>query len=119
MTGEELQTSIRNIMYGVNDYGIEIFTFLREEEELKIKKLRSTDKLLVGTKNRLAETVNNLYLSEDAEFEMSENIADNKKAIYEIELTDDYNPFSFLEGAMECQEYYSERDRRYLAGLFF
>lgn len=55
----------------------------------------------------------------NAEFDTSENIADNKKEFYEISLIENYRPFIFLDDAEKRTEYYSESDRNKLSGFLF
>lgn len=63
--------------------------------------------------------INCTYLADDAEFDTSENIADNKKEFYEISLIENYRPFIFLDDAEKRTEYYSESDRNKLSGFLF
>lgn len=65
--------------------------------------MRATDKLLSSTKDKVAGFINCTYLADDAEFDTSENIADNKKEFYEISLTESYSPFAFLDDAKSVQ----------------
>ena len=90
MTKDEIQSSINSIMFSDVDFGIEMFVCLRGDDGYgaiiyKIKRLRATDKLLASTKRNLANTICNSYISPDVEYDSSENIADNKKSIYEIQ----------------------------------
>lgn len=119
MTKGEMQTIINSIMFARTEFGIEIFVCLRGDYGYKVKRLRATDKLLSSTRRNLADTIYNRYMSPDIEYDSSENIADNKKAIYEIIQNRDYRPFSFLEQAKACTDYYSENDRKDLAGFLF
>lgn len=93
----------------------DIFTSL----VFKTKKIRATDKLLSSTKDKVAGFINCTYLADDAEFDTSENIADNKKEFYEISLIENYRPFIFLDDAEKRTEYYSESDRNKLSGFLF
>lgn len=119
MTKEEIQASIKSIMFSGAVCGIEMYASLRNENGYHIKKMRATDKLLSSTKDKVAGFINCTYLAEDAEFDTSENIADNKKEFYEISLTESYRPFAFLDGAEKCTEYYSESDKNKLSGFLF
>ena len=124
MTKDEIQSSINSIMFSDVDFGIEMFVCLREDDGYgaiiyKIKRLRATDKLLASTKRNLANTICNSYISPDAEYDSSENIADNKKSIYEIIQDSEYQPFSFLDKAEGCMDYYSEGDKKDLCGFLF
>ncbi len=119
MTKEEFQTSIKAIMFSDAACGIAIFACLRSESEYLVKKIKATDKLLSSAKNKVSDFVNCTYLADDAEFDTSENIADNKKAFYEISITENYRPFAFLDEAEKSTEYYSEDDRKQLSGFLF
>ena len=119
MTKEEIQASIKSIMFSGAVCGIEIYASLRNENGYHTKKMRATDKLLSSTKDKVAGFINCTYLADDAEFDTSENIADNKKEFYEISLTENYRPFAFLDGAEKCTEYYSESDKNKLSGFLF
>lgn len=119
MTKEEIQALIKSIMFSGAVCGIEMYASLRNENGYHIKKMRATDKLLSSTKDKVAGFINCTYLAEDAEFDTSENIADNKKEFYEISLTESYRPFAFLDGAEKCTEYYSESDKNKLSGFLF
>lgn len=119
MTKEEIQTSIKAIMFSDAACGIAIFACLRSDSGYIVKKIKATDKLLSSAKNKVSDFVNCTYLADDAEFDTSENIADNKKAFYEISLTESYKPFDFLDEAEKCTEYYSENDRKQLSGFLF
>ena len=98
---------------------IEIYACLRDESGYQTKKIRATDKLLSSTKDKVAGFINCTYLADDAEFDTSENIADNKKEFYEISLIENYRPFIFLDDAEKRTEYYSESDRNKLSGFLF
>lgn len=119
MTKEEIQASIRSIMFSEVVCGIEIFACLHDEKGYQIKKINATDKLLSSTKYKVSNSINYTYLADDAEFDTSENIADNKNGFYEISLTDNYRPFAFLEGTEKHKENYSEGDRNKLSGFLF
>lgn len=92
---------------------------VRDESGYQTKKIRATDKLLSSTKDKVAGFINCTYLADDAEFDTSENIADNKKEFYEISLIENYRPFIFLDDAEKRTEYYSESDRNKLSGFLF
>ena len=77
MTKEEIQVSIKSIMFSGAVCGIEIYASLRNENGYHTKKMRATDKLLSSTKDKVAGFINCTYLADDAEFDTSENIADN------------------------------------------
>ena len=107
MTKEEIQASIKSIMFSGSVCGIEIYACLRDESGYQTKKIRATDKLLSSTKDKVAGFINCTYLADDVEFDTSENIADNKKEFYEISLIENYRPFTFLDDAEKRTEYLS------------
>ena len=119
MTKEEIQASIKEIMFSDAACGIAIYACLRTENGYTTKKVKATDKLLSSAKAKVSDFINCTYLADDAEFDTSENIADNKKGFYEINLTENYRPFAFLEGAENCTEYYSENNKNQLSGFIF
>lgn len=96
MTKEEIQASIKSIMFSGSVCGIEIYACLRDESGYQTKKIRATDKLLSSTKDKVAGFINCTYLADDAEFDTSENIADNKKEFYEISLIENYSLEKFV-----------------------
>ena len=51
MTKEEIQASIKSIMFSGAVCGIEIYASLRNENGYHTKKMRATDKLLSSTKD--------------------------------------------------------------------
>ena len=52
MTKEEIQASIKSIMFSGSVCGIEIYACLRDESGYQTKKIRATDKLLSSTKDK-------------------------------------------------------------------
>lgn len=119
MTKGEMQSSINSIMFSGVGSGIEMFVCLRKDDEYKVKRLRATNKLLTSTKRNLANTICNSYTSPDVKYDSSENIADNRKVIYEIIQNSEYQPFAFLDRAEDCTDFYSESDRKDLCGFLF
>ena len=67
MTKEEIQASIKSIMFSGSVCGIEIYACLRDESGYQTKKIRATDKLLSSTKDKVAGFINCTYLADDAE----------------------------------------------------
>ena len=58
MTKEEIQASIKSIMFSGSVCGIEIYACLRDESGYQTKKIRATDKLLSSTKDKVAGCIN-------------------------------------------------------------
>lgn len=119
MTKEEIQASIKSIMFSGSVCGIEIYACLRDESGYQTKKIRATDKLLSSTKDKVAGFINCTYLADDAEFDTSENIADNKKEFYEISLIENYNADApiWLSEKIGAQKIKSYTDQEILESL--
>lgn len=66
MTKEEIQASIKSIMFSGSVCGIEIYACLRDESGYQTKKIRATDKLLSSTKDKVAGFINCTYLADDS-----------------------------------------------------
>ena len=64
MTKEEIQASIKSIMFSGSVCGIEIYACLRDESGYQTKKIRATDKLLSSTKDKVAGFINCTYLAD-------------------------------------------------------
>ena len=63
--------------------------------DTKPKKSEQQISCFLAQKDKVAGFINCTYLADDAEFDTSENIADNKKEFYEISLIENYRPFYF------------------------
>lgn len=119
MNKAEIQNQIKSIISIDKVCGFTIFTCLRERDGFRVKKIKATDELICCARDRILKHITQSYLSDDAEFESSDNIADNKSVIYEVGFTEDYKPFDFLGDAENCHEYYSENDKTGLCGFLF
>lgn len=119
MNKEEIQNSIKDVVSTEKLFGLTIFACLREENRFRAKKINATKELIDCARDRILEFIIHSYLSDTAEFDSSDNIADNKNVIYEFEFTENYRPFEFLNAANNCEEYYSEKDRSRLCGFLF
>lgn len=69
MTKEEIQASIKSIMFSGSVCGIEIYACLRDESGYQTKKIRATDKLLSSTKDKVAGFINCTYLADGFQFQ--------------------------------------------------
>lgn len=119
MTKDEMQQLINSIMFSEYEFGIQIYVYLRSNGEDTIKRFHATDKLLKSIKSKISDTVRERYVRFDVEYDSSENIADNRKSLYEIIQDSDYKPFSSLNRVEDCNHYYSEEDKKTLIGFLF
>lgn len=119
MKKEEIQNSIKDIISTGKVCGFMIFACLREENRFRTKKINATEELIDCARERILACINQSFLSDTAEFDSSDNIADNKNVIYNFEFTDNYRPFWFLDNVENNKEYYSENDRCGLFGFMF
>lgn len=119
MTKNEMQQLINSIMFSEVEFGIQMFVYLRNNGEDTIKRFRATDKLLKSIKLKITDTVRERYIHSDVEYDSAENIADNRKSLYEIIQDSNYEPFSSLNQVDDCNIYYSEEDNKMLMGFLF
>lgn len=119
MTKDEMQNMIKSIITAKNKNGFEIFTCIRCNIGYVLKKLRSTDSLRYSAEEKILSILEQKYLDEAVEYETSENIADNKKALYEVQQDNDYFPFEFLKDYRNVTETFKDTDRKSLIGFFF
>lgn len=119
MNKEEMQNKMSGIIGSGNKCGIEIFVGLKADIGYKLKKLRATDKMINSIKRKILDVLRVTYLDKDIEYEISDNIADDKKALYEIVQDEEYFPFIFLQDFRSVIELYSSADKEKLCGFFF
>lgn len=119
MTTEQFKAAIKHIMFSDKPFGIQIFACVKSENEIVLKKIQVTDALRDSIAELLMNTAQTHLLSEGTELEPAENISDNRKVLYEIEQTELYEPFSFLEFYKHVTDQYSEQDQEALTGFAF
>lgn len=119
MTKAEMQEYIRSIISAEVENGFEIFACLKEDSSYNLKYLRATDDLINNTERKILTALEQNFLPEDVEYDTSDNIADNKKALYEVQQDEAYHPFDFLQGYQEVVERFTDADRKNLSGFFF
>ena len=119
MTKAEMQEYIRSIISAEVENGFEIFACLKEDSSYNLKYLRATDDLINNAESKILTALEQNFLPEDVEYDTSDNIADNKKALYEVQQDEGYHPFDFLKGYQEVVERFTDADRKNLSGFFF
>jgi len=62
MTKEEIQASIKSIMFSGSVCGIEIYACLRDESGYQTKKIRATDKLLSRACLKIKSCTKHMFL---------------------------------------------------------
>ena len=92
-----MQEHIKSIISAKTKNGFSIFACLKADTGLMLKQLQATDKLIDNTERKLLNVLEQKYLSEEMEYDSSDNIADNKKALYEVIQDEKYHPFDFLK----------------------
>ena len=118
MTKEQMQSKIRSILsHRIN--GLEIYACLKKGEEYRLKPLRATDKLINKANEMITCAIEKAYLKDEIEYDSSDNIADNRKCLYEVLQDEKYHPFDFLNSYKEFSEVFSDLDRKPLLGFFF
>ncbi len=119
MTTNELKSIISHILFSEQVYGLTVFTCLKEETNLRLKKLQITDTLKTSIRSLLESVATSMFLAEETELDSAENIADNRKVLYEIAQTELYTPFDYLNDYQHITDTYSESDQKNLVGYFF
>ncbi|MDD3415672.1 MAG: DUF4868 domain-containing protein [Lachnospiraceae bacterium] len=119
MNKEQLTESISSILHTGKTHGLEVYTCISGNEGRKLKKFVITDQLKRVLMDSLDELIEKNFYSDEVELEDVANIADNKKSLYNIQLTPEYNPFAFLDDWKSVNEQYSEDDKNLLMGFFF
>lgn len=117
MTKEDIQRKIKEI--SCEKCGIEVFACIKEKGHYCLKKIKGTDKLRSSVLSRLGPTIASVFLAGDAEFESSDNIADNKRVLYEIVQSEIYRPFAFLKAFKSVSAEYTENDKENFLGFLF
>lgn len=117
MKKEDVQRKIKEIL--CEKHGLEVFACIKEQDRYCLKKIKGTDKLRSRVLSKLEPTIASVFLAEDAEFESSDNIADNKNVLYEIVQNETYRPFSFLESFKSVSAEYNENDKENFFGFLF
>lgn len=69
--------------------------------------------------NSIVEAIKDAFLSENAEYAMAENIADNQNKFYIVEQNDTYNPFDFLSSSEDDVEAFSVSERNNAEAIVF
>ncbi len=119
MTIDEMKHNIREAMFSGVAHGISVFSCVKEENGISLKKFIINDQLRDNINEVLDSAVTHKFLEDDVEIDSIENVADNRKVLYEIEPTANYNPFDFLNTYAGIVRQYSESDQDALVGFAF
>lgn len=117
----EMQNAIRGIMYSGVQHGLEVYTCHKMEGNIVLKNLLINDALRDNINKILQEVVQHKFLKDGVQLDSAENIADNRNVLYEVEQSESYKPFEFLNQKTENgdEQYYREEDQATLFGLCF
>lgn len=119
MTIDQLRSKIQSIMCSEAQFGLYVYACLKNEKVMSLKEIQVTDVLREDISLLLKSVVSAHMLSDEAELDSVDNIADNRKILYEIPQSDSYCPFSFLESGHTQLENYNEKDQHSLIGYVF
>ncbi|MDN3956806.1 DUF4868 domain-containing protein [Sporolactobacillus laevolacticus] len=96
-----------NNMFQDYEYGFEAFTIMKDDPAMRRFVLyegspinvmaRKQKSFKEQVKNSIVDYIREEYLSDEAEYELAENIADNQRKFYVIEQDDSYKPFEFFK----------------------
>ena len=98
MTAIEMKESMQSVFKTGLTHGVSAFAYIKTEADPVMKKFLMTDELRNNLSELLDAIVERRFLSEEAELDLADNIADNRKILYEVIQNSDYFPFAFLSG---------------------
>ncbi len=120
MTKIEFEEYVKKIIETDYAFGLSVYACIKNtDDEKQLKKFIVTDDLQFSLKNRLVSMIYSTFLDPDVELDAIENISDNRKALYEANLTEDFNPTSFIDNAKIVTEQYDGKDRNHLLGFCY
>ena len=120
MDKEQFVDRIESVFVKGKPYGLEAFAVLKVDGNLLMKKFLTTDALNLKLSSIIKDAVYSKYLAEDIELETSSNISDNRKnSIYDIEISDGYDPFSIISDYRTIVDQYDQDDATKLSGFIF
>ena len=119
MTAKEMREKMQRIFHSEASHGISAFAYIDAENGFILKKFVMTDDLRDNVSQMLDSVVEQQFLSDETELDSADNIADNRKILYEIVQNTEYSPFPALSGYRTVNEQYSENDQNSLVGFFY
>lgn len=119
MTIDELKHKTNAAMFLAGVHGLEVFACVQGSDGIEMKKFQINDELRDSITNILDTVIRDKVLCDDALLDSADNIDDNRKVLYEIPLTDSYNPFSCISGFKSITEVYDELAQEFLMGFLF
>lgn len=115
----EMKKIICDIVDSEYPFGISVFACIKSGGEICLKKFKTNDELREIVKDMIFEQLENKYINEETVLDSSDNIADDRKCLYEIEQDDNYAPFGFIPNNDRIEDVYTEKDQDNLMGLLF
>lgn len=119
MKTEEIKNKIQNIMFSKTEYGLTIFSCIKDEENIALKKFLVNDKLRNQLKCMIKGIVETQIVADSFELDIIDNIADNRKIFYEIPQNKNFFPFKSINNYQKVIDAYSEKEQDSLMGLLF
>ena len=120
MNKEELKENLGKIFVDEKPFGLEVYAVLKQNNNLIMKKFLTTDELNARLSYLIKKVIEQNYLLDEIELEASDNISDNKKnCIYDILVTEAYDPFSVINDYKDTNLQYDEEDSKALMGFLF
>lgn len=127
----DLKERITNIIKDIlkdGEYGFEVYAAMKSAPALKRLVLyegtpeeRNNQDVNFKRKiqNAIEMVIRENYLAENAEYDLSDNIADNQKKFYVITQDEEYNPFAEIKTASGEIEHYRSDEWEDVKGFFF
>lgn len=118
-----------NNMFEDEEYGFEAYAVMKDIPAMRRIVLfegrptrgtsGSQNSFKEEVKNSIVEYIQEEYLSEEAEYELAENIADNQRKFYVIEQDQSYLPFEMFTGDIDNNNMFSMALRDNVKGFAF
>lgn len=120
MSKQELKDGFDKIINNRGKHGLKLYACIKQNNSFKLKNINIFgDNLPAKVNELIIEVVKEKFLDPDIEFDNIENIADNKKIIYELKQNPQYKPFDCLNSVHNVKENFSDNDDDNLLGFIF
>ena len=118
MRKAELVELVNNIIGNNRKFGLEVYVCISTKDGIQIKKVLITDNLQKTLDEKIISILKEKYLNE-IEIECASDLADNKNALYDFELSTEYDPFAFLNTWANCDEKFDAAIDTSISGFAF
>ena len=119
MPANDVKNSISSVISGGTPHGLSAFCYMKSSDGNIIKKFNLTDSFRDTLDEMISSVIIEKYTNDDIQYDIVDNISDDCNKIYVVPLTEDYNPFTFLDNIDEVIDAFTESDQENLLGFLF